>query len=197
MWYFSWILGVLLACSLGIINVLRLEAQEALAKDNLIIDPLTQLLARESVLERLHEKVSNSKRNGMPFALLYISLTDFKQKHQLPEHEMDTTILKVVASMKNDIRVNIDIAARVGEEDFLLALPGISWERTITIASRIKNNVFENVKTPSDIPVLVGIGYAEFSHDSEQIEELSLTGEEEVEVLLNIAIEKCFESTIV
>ncbi|MEE9339309.1 MAG: cytochrome bd-I oxidase subunit CydX, partial [Methylococcaceae bacterium] len=29
MWYFSWILGVLLACSLGIINVLRLEAQEA------------------------------------------------------------------------------------------------------------------------------------------------------------------------
>ncbi|MGZ5027858.1 MAG: cytochrome bd-I oxidase subunit CydX, partial [Methylobacter sp.] len=24
MWYFTWILGVLLACSLGIINVLRL-----------------------------------------------------------------------------------------------------------------------------------------------------------------------------
>ncbi|WP_407314953.1 cytochrome bd-I oxidase subunit CydX [Pseudomonas sp. nanlin1] len=29
MWYFAWILGVLLACSLGIINVLWLEAVEA------------------------------------------------------------------------------------------------------------------------------------------------------------------------
>ncbi len=27
MWYFTWILGVLLACSLGIINALWLEAQ--------------------------------------------------------------------------------------------------------------------------------------------------------------------------
>lgn len=27
MWYFTWILGVLLACSFGIINALWLEAQ--------------------------------------------------------------------------------------------------------------------------------------------------------------------------
>ncbi|MFN3882945.1 MAG: cytochrome bd-I oxidase subunit CydX [Nitrincola lacisaponensis] len=28
MWYFSWILGVLLACAFGIINVMWLEAEE-------------------------------------------------------------------------------------------------------------------------------------------------------------------------
>ena len=79
MWYFSWILGVLLACSLGIINVLRLEAQEAFDKENQTLDPLTKLLANESIIERLHEKVENSKRNEMPFSLLYLSLTDFKK----------------------------------------------------------------------------------------------------------------------
>lgn len=26
MWYFTWILGILLACSVGIINVLRMES---------------------------------------------------------------------------------------------------------------------------------------------------------------------------
>jgi cytochrome bd-I ubiquinol oxidase subunit X len=26
MWYFAWVLGILLACSVGIINVLRMEA---------------------------------------------------------------------------------------------------------------------------------------------------------------------------
>lgn len=28
MWYFAWILGVLLACSFGIINAMWLESQE-------------------------------------------------------------------------------------------------------------------------------------------------------------------------
>ncbi len=197
MWYFSWILGVLLACSLGIINVLRLEAQEALAKENVAIDPLTQLLARESVLERLREKVDNSKRNGLPFSLLYISLTDFKHKHQLPEHEMDTTILKVVVSIKDDIRIGLDIAARVGEEDFLLALPGVTFEKAASISSKIKGNIFDDVKTPGQIPVDIGIGFAEYSHDAEFISEEVSMGMEEVEALLNIAIGKCFESTMV
>ena len=34
MWYFAWILGVLLACSLGIINGLWLEQVETNERDN-------------------------------------------------------------------------------------------------------------------------------------------------------------------
>jgi len=194
MWYFSWILGVLLACSLGIINVLRLEAQEALAKENVVIDPLTQLLARESVIERLQEKVDNSKRNKMPFSLLYLSLTNFKIKHQLPDHEMDTTIMNVVASIKNDIRVGLDIAARVGDGEFLLALPSVSIEQGEMMASQIKENILVNVETPSHIPVVIDVGVAEYSHHSELLAEDVLMGMEEVEALLNIAVGKCFES---
>jgi cyd operon protein YbgT len=33
MWYFAWILGVLLACSFGIINVMWLEATDTLDKE--------------------------------------------------------------------------------------------------------------------------------------------------------------------
>lgn len=194
MWYFSWILGVLLACSLGIINVLRLEAQEALAKENVAIDPLTHLLARESVIERLQEKVDNSKRNKMPFALVYLSLTEFKVEHQLPAHEMDTTIMNVVDSIKTDIRIGLDIAARVGDEDFLLALPSASLERAEIIASRIKKNIYEKVETPSHISVEIGVGVAEYSHHSDLLAEEVMMGMDEVEALLNIAIGKCFES---
>jgi len=163
MWYFSWILGVLLACSLGIINVLRLEAQEALAKENVAIDPLTQLLIKESILERLHEKVENSKRNEMPFSLLYISLTDFKTKHQMADYEMDTTLLKVVDSFKKDIRSGLDIAARVGEEDFLIAFPGVPLARVEVIADKIKTNIFSKIKTPRETAVDISIGTAEYT----------------------------------
>jgi len=34
MWYFAWILGVLLACSFGIINALWLESSDANAAEN-------------------------------------------------------------------------------------------------------------------------------------------------------------------
>ncbi len=34
MWYFTWILGVLLAVAFGIINALWLESEEYLAKEN-------------------------------------------------------------------------------------------------------------------------------------------------------------------
>ncbi|UJF18626.1 cytochrome bd-I oxidase subunit CydX [Vibrio sp. SS-MA-C1-2] len=34
MWYFAWILGVLLACSFGIINALWLEQTDSLDTDN-------------------------------------------------------------------------------------------------------------------------------------------------------------------
>jgi cyd operon protein YbgT len=196
MWYFSWILGVLLACSLGIINALRLEAQECLANENIAIDPLTHLLARESILERLQEKVDNSKRNGMPFSLLYLSLADFKMKHQLPDHEMDTTLLNVVSSLNKDIRVGRDIAARVGEEDFVLALPGSALERAEVIASRIKRNILHNVMTPSGVSVEIEIGVAEYSDHAAFIAEEVLMGVDEVEALLNIAIGKCLECTM-
>ncbi len=34
MWYFTWILGVLLAVSLGIINVLWLESEQCMGDDD-------------------------------------------------------------------------------------------------------------------------------------------------------------------
>ena len=34
MWYFSWILGVLLACAFGIVNVMWMEAREMLGTED-------------------------------------------------------------------------------------------------------------------------------------------------------------------
>ena len=194
MWYFSWILGVLLACSLGIINVLRLEAQEAFDKENQTLDPLTKLLASESVIERLHEKVENSKRNEMPFSVLYLSLTDFKNKHHLVDHELDTTLLKITDSIKNEIRTNLDIASKIGDEDFLRAIPGLPSEKAKRMAHRIKKNIFVAIRTPRGVPIDIAVGVAEYSHLTDMKKTLANT--DEVEALLNIARMDCFKSNL-
>ncbi|MCF6202229.1 MAG: diguanylate cyclase [Methylococcaceae bacterium] len=146
------------------------------------------------MLERLHEKVENSKRNEMPFSLLYISLTDFKTKHQMADYEMDTTLLKVVDSFKKDIRSGLDIPARVGEEDFLIAFPGVPLARVEIIADKIKTNIFSKIKTPRETAVDISIGTAEFTHHNNLISDDVSMGMSEIEALLNIAIGKCFES---
>lgn len=187
MWYFSWILGVLLACSLGIINVLRLEAQLALVKENEVLDPLTRLLCRDSMMTRIAEKVDNSRRSGLPFSLLYLSLRDFKVKHALLDHEMDTTLLRVVETMKKDIRIGVDIAARVGEEAFLLALPGASQDRAERIAHKLQSDIQAQVKTPGDIAVEARVSVVEYSDHAGQFRADGLNTAEEAEKLLTIA----------
>lgn len=185
MWYFTWILGVLLACSLGIINVLRLEAQETWDKEHIPVDPLTGLMTRDTMLSRLKEKVENSRRNGFPFSVLFISLKNFKAKNNLPEFEMDAVLRSVADCFKEDIRAGVDIAARMDEQDFLIAMPGSPLKKAEQIATQIKNEIAACIKAPHLI-VDVGTGVAEYSAYSEHFG----TAEDEVDKLIRIAAEK-------
>jgi len=185
MWYFTWILGLLLACSLGIINVLRLEAQETWDKEHIILDPLTQLMTRDTMLGRLKEKVENSKRNGFPFSILFISLKDFKTRHNLPAFEMDAILRSVADCFKEDIRAGVDIAARMDEQEFLIAMPGSPLKKAEQIAAQVKKEISERVKAPGLI-VEVSTGVAEYSDYTEDF----ATTAHEVDELIRVATEK-------
>lgn len=162
MWYFTWILGVLLACSLGIINVLRLEAQETWDKEHIPVDPLTQLMTKDTMLDRLKEKIENSKRNGFPFSVLFISLNNFKAKNNLSDFEMDAVLRSVADCFQEDIRAGVDIAARMSDQDFLIALPGSPLKKAEQVAAQIKQEITECVKAPH-LVVDVITGVAEYS----------------------------------
>ncbi|MGR9107508.1 MAG: cytochrome bd-I oxidase subunit CydX [Gammaproteobacteria bacterium] len=74
MWYFAWILGVLLACAFGIINVLWLEAQESLEQDSAVLDPLTKTLIRFEFLGVLRERIEQRRFERRSFCLLMMGL---------------------------------------------------------------------------------------------------------------------------
>ena len=186
MWYFTWILGLLLACSLGIMNVLRLEAQETWDREHIPLDPLTRLMTKDTMLSRLKEKVENSKRNGFPFSLLVISLKDFKAQNNLPAYEMDAIVHSVVDCFKEDIRAGVDIAARMNEQDFLIAMPGSPLKKAEEIATHIKNKIVDRVKTSEGLVVEVAAGVSEYSDYTENF----ATTADEVDELIRLASEK-------
>lgn len=188
MWYFSWALGVLLTCSLVIINLLRLESLNILDKENVAMDSLSQLLTKESVLNMLRRKVAYSKQSKTPFSLLYLSLKDAKNRYRLTDHEMDEILFKIASSLKKDIRVKKDTAARVGREEFLLIIFGASKRNAENVVSRLKDNILATIKTPMGINLAVGI--VEYSPDID----LFSTETDEAEGLLDNVISKCFKA---
>ncbi|MDO9268489.1 MAG: GGDEF domain-containing protein [Methylobacter sp.] len=167
--------------------MLRLEAQETWDKEHIPLDPLTQLMTRDTMLGRLKEKIENSKRNGFPFSILFISLKDFKAKNNLPAFEMDAVLRSVADCFQDDIRAGVDIAARMGEQDFLIAMPGSPLKKAEQIAAQIKQEILERVKVP-DLIIEVATGVAEYSTPTVP-EEFSATTNE-VDELIRVATAK-------
>jgi cyd operon protein YbgT len=169
MWYFSWILGLLLACSLGVISLLWLEAQEAWAREHVTLDPLTHLFDQKEMTKRLREKIENSNRNESPFSVIYISLNAFREKHDLIYNEMDTIIRSVAEIFQEEIRAGVDIAFRYADEEFIIALPGVSLAKAKEIALIIGDIIKVKVTTADAIPIVVDVGVAEYIGNSAEL----------------------------
>jgi len=191
MWYFTWILGLLLACSLGIINVLRLEAQETWDRELIPLDPLTQLMTRTSMLTRLKEKVENSRRNGFPFSIVTVNLTGFSAKNRLQDYEIDVTLRSVVDYLKEEIRTGVDLAARMDKQTILIALPGSPLQKAEDTAARFKQDILAKVKAPKNLAVDVVVGAAQYITDYTAV----TTVEQDVENLLRLACGKVHDAS--
>jgi diguanylate cyclase (GGDEF)-like protein len=143
-------------------------------------------MTKDTMLGRLKEKVENSKLNGFPFSILFISLKDFKTRNNLPAYEMDAILRGVADCFKEDIRAGVDIAARMDEQEFLIAMPGSPLKKAEEIAVQIKNEIMECVKAPSALVVEIATGVAEYSAYPGKF----ATTAHEVDELIRIAIEK-------
>jgi len=186
MWYFTWILGLLLACSLGIMNVLRLEAQEAWDKEHISLDPLTQLMTKDSMIGRLKEKVDNSRLNGFPFSILTINLIGFSEKNEFLDYEVDTTLRNVANYLKEEVRAGVDIVARMDKQTILIAMPGLPVKTAEQTALRFKQDIFEKVKAPKNLAVEVAVLVAQYPVNDSAFTTVS----KEVENLLQLVCNK-------
>lgn len=182
MWYFAWVLGVLLACAFGIINVLWLEAQESLDQHSSVLDPLTKLIDRIEFLQVLEKTIEQCKTNGAPFSLLLVSLDALEPiTKQEGDESANDALLAVAEIIKRETRHEIDTVARYDTETFAVILPGAHTPAAETIARRVCHQASERLgaKTAESA---VSIGIAEYPKHG--CPEGARTAQEEVEALL-------------
>ncbi|QCO56364.1 diguanylate cyclase [Pseudorhodobacter turbinis] len=114
-----------------------------------VIDPLTGLHNRRYAISQLAEIASRARSSKRPFALMVIDLDRFKQVNDTFGHPAgDAVLTEVARRLAANIRGG-DLLARIGGEEFLIALPNTDLANANTIAQRLCRAMQE---VPFDIP---------------------------------------------
>jgi diguanylate cyclase (GGDEF)-like protein len=127
------------------VAVERAEWQERATQFQLmsITDPLTGLLNRRYLEERLTDELNRSQRYNYPMSCLMIDIDDFKTYNDRNGHQAGDVALKITAHALKAALRGADVACRYGGEEFCILLPQTSLSEAGVIAERIRQTVSE------------------------------------------------------
>ncbi|HEY9404054.1 MAG TPA: diguanylate cyclase [Pyrinomonadaceae bacterium] len=106
-----------------------------------ITDPLTGLLNRRYLEERLAEEFERSKRHRFPMSFLMIDIDNFKEYNDRHGHQAGDLALEITAQCLKSALRSADVASRYGGEEFSILLPQTSGTEALVIAERIRSRV--------------------------------------------------------
>lgn len=102
-----------------------------------ITDPLTGLFNRRYALPHLSRLSADSRKNGRQFAIMVLDLDHFKSINDTYGHKAGDQILQQVAQrLRGNLRA-VDLLARIGGEEFLVAIPNSDVVHARTAAERL------------------------------------------------------------
>jgi len=88
-----------------------------------ITDPLTGLFNRRYAMPHLSRLSAESRKNGRQFAIMALDLDHFKSVNDTYGHSAGDEVLRQTAQrLKGNLRA-VDLLARIGGEEFLVAIP--------------------------------------------------------------------------
>jgi two-component system, sensor histidine kinase LadS len=104
-------------------------------------DPLTGVLNRRSLIERLDAACARARARGLPIALLFIDLDHFKQINDTFGHQAGDACLRgIIDPIHAELRQS-DVIGRYGGEEFVVILSSADAAAAHPIAQRILERV--------------------------------------------------------
>ncbi|MEX5727147.1 two-component system cell cycle response regulator [Rhodovulum iodosum] len=126
-------------------------------------DPLTGLFNRRYALPHLARIAERADRTGRRFAVLLLDLDRFKAVNDRHGHAAGDAVLVAVAQRLRDNLRAVDLVARFGGEEFLVALPDTDATAACAAAERLRRVIgAAPVALPGggDLQVSASIGVA-------------------------------------
>lgn len=147
-----------LALLAGVVSpVLALQAAELHHRSEAIIDSLTGLLNRHALGPRFVELAYQAKVSDQPLCLLLCDVDGFKQVNDEHGHGRGDAVLRDIAyEMRKRLR-SFELVYRLGGEEFLILLPGVSRSGGQRIAERLRVAVEQSCPTGLCVTVSLGL----------------------------------------
>ena len=88
-------------------------------------------------------EVSRAARDGAPLGAVAFDLDHFKRVNDEHGHEIGDRVLSWFGALLTEQARGVDVAARVGGEEFVVLLPGADADAARTFAERVRLAVCE------------------------------------------------------
>ena len=113
-----------------------------------VTDPLTGLYNRRYVEAHLKQLAEQSRGSGQELAIMMLDIDHFKSVNDTHGHAAgDQVLVQLADRLRENLRA-IDLVARVGGEEFLVAMPRTSAKQAHAAADRLRKLVND---TPFDL----------------------------------------------
>ena len=139
-----------------------------------LYDPLTGLLNRRSLKEKLDSLLHTLEPSEKKVALLFIDLDNFKMINDSYGHEIGDRLLRRISDILKDAVREFDIVARIGGDEFVIVFNDVLNRKIVeTLAEKILAKVAGNHWIEArQFTVTTSIGAALFPDDAQDADTL-------------------------
>ncbi|MES2603393.1 MAG: diguanylate cyclase [Pseudomonadota bacterium] len=118
-------------------NLLRKQLRELAFNDS-----LTGIANRRSIMEALELSITVCRKNDRWLTVVLIDLDDFKLINDRNSHSAGDQCLQAVANcLQKALRSSSDLVGRLGGDEFIAVLPGVSDAHAQQVAEALRNAV--------------------------------------------------------
>jgi diguanylate cyclase (GGDEF)-like protein/PAS domain S-box-containing protein len=111
-------------------------------------DPLTGLVNRLLLYDRLAQELARARRHSKKIALMTIDLDRFKRVNDTMGHGIGDQLLKAVGVRLKSILRESDTLARMGGDEYMIVLPDIKLEEDVV---KIAKNILLSLRNSFDL----------------------------------------------
>ena len=141
-------------------TLLEFKAYLDVCEEAAFTDHLTGLANRRRFERQLEREVSRTLRLGHPFCLLMLDIDNFKSLNDSFGHDAGDEAIRRIGKVLREGTRGIDLAARIGGEEFAVLLVETDLNRGLEVAERLRVAI-GNMPIPSAHSITASFGVAE------------------------------------